>query len=63
MSERSKKIYVTLCQFYNDMKELESITDKNEREGKKATLAVMTTNDIEAIIENCNVSELLTKKK
>lgn len=50
MTELSKQIGLALCDFYDTMKKLETISDYQEREGKKATKLIMTTNDIEKII-------------
>lgn len=52
MTELSKQIGLALIDFYDAMKKLESISDYQEREGKKATKLIMTTNDIEKIIED-----------
>jgi len=46
LSEKSKKVGATLIGFYETMKKLE--TDEH-KEGKKATMLVMTINDIEEI--------------
>lgn len=52
MTELSKQIGLSLHEFYDTMKQLEKISDYQEREGKKATKLIMTINDIERIIEN-----------
>ena len=48
LDEPSKSIATILCEFYDNMKALES---DEQRGGKQATLILMATNDLESIIK------------
>lgn len=67
LTERYKKIYLALDEFYTTMKMLEKISNSEERDGKQATKLIMTTSDIENIFNEqpmfttAQVAEMINK--
>lgn len=51
MTELTKKISLALIEYYDIMKNLDKISDRSEREGKKVAMLTMTCNDLEKIFE------------
>lgn len=63
LTERYRKIYLALDEFYTTMKGLEKISNTEEREGKQVTKMIMTTNDIEIIFNEEREQHETVKEK
>lgn len=51
LTQQERELGIMLFNFYDRMSDLEEIENDQEREGKKATLLIMTVNDFNEYID------------